>query len=79
MTDEGMVELRPDETDMRIKKVYLTEYGRQTDRDGIKRIQSMDATGLRNISDDERKTLMSLLCKIRENLLDEKISENTDE
>ena len=71
MLDEGMVELRADEKDMRVKKVYLTEYGRQTDRESIQKIKSMDALGLRGITDEEQRTLMELLGKIRKNLLEE--------
>jgi len=71
MLDEGMVELRADEKDMRVKKVYLTEYGRQTDRESIQKIKSMDALGLRGITDEEQRTLMELLGKIRNNLLEE--------
>lgn len=71
MVDEGMAELKADEKDMRVKNVYLTEYGRQTDSEGIRKVKAMDAVGLCNISDEEFQTLMSLLGKIRGNLLNE--------
>lgn len=71
MADEGMVEIKPSKTDMRVKYVYLTEYGRETDRKNIEKIKTVDAAGLRGIGADERDTLMHLLYKIRANLLEE--------
>ncbi len=69
MIDEDIVQLRSDEGDARIKRVYLTEHGRQTDRDGICNIKNMDTLALEGISKEESETLMRLLSKIRENLL----------
>ena len=69
MADEGMVELRADERDMRVTRVYLTEFGRQTDKENIRRIKSVDAKGLEGLSESEIDTLMELLGRIRENLL----------
>ena len=69
MSDEGMVEIRASETDMRVKYVYLTEYGRKTDRENIEKIKATDAKGLRGLTDEENQTLMRLLGKIRDNLL----------
>ena len=69
MIDEGMVELRADDADARIKRVYLTEIGRKTDRDGISSIKNMDMCALEGVSEEEQQTLMRLLTKIRGNLL----------
>ncbi len=69
MLEEGLVTVRQDENDMRITRVYLTEHGRDIDRANIARIKSVDARGLRTLSEGERQTLMELLYKIRENLL----------
>ena len=71
MADEGMVEIRASETDMRVKHVFLTEYGLMMDRENIEKIKATDAKGLRDISDEERQMLMSLLGRIRDNLLEE--------
>ncbi len=70
MAEEGFAEIRADEKDMRVKCVYLTELGRETDRQNISRIKSIDALGLRGISNEENEMLMRLLCKIRANLLE---------
>ncbi len=69
MIDEGMVELKSDEKDARVKRVYLTDYGRQTDKDRICNIKNMDMIALEGISEAECETLMRLLTKIRGNLL----------
>jgi DNA-binding MarR family transcriptional regulator len=69
MIDEGMVELKADDTDARIKRVYLTEYGRQTDKDNISNIKNMDAVALAGITPEENEILMRLLTKMRSNLL----------
>lgn len=71
MSEEGMVEIRPSETDMRVKYVYLTDVGRATDFQSIEKIKEMDARGLRGLSAEENETLMRLLAKIRDNLLEE--------
>lgn len=72
MADEGMVEIKSSEKDMRVKYVYLTEYGREADRQNIEKIKAVDADGLRGLTAEEVETLMHLLCKIRDNLLEEK-------
>ncbi len=69
MVEEGLVTMRGDEKDMRITRAYLTDKGRQIDRESISRIKTVDARGLYGISAEEQETLMTLLCKIRENLL----------
>lgn len=69
MVDEGLVELRSDDKDMRVTRVYLTDLGRRTDRERIRKIKSTDALGLRDIDEDEQRELMSLLTRIRDNLL----------
>lgn len=71
MTEEGMVEIRPSEKDMRVKLVYLTEFGRQTDKESIEKIKFFDSLGMRGISAEETETLMRLLTRIRSNLLEE--------
>ena len=69
MVDEGMVELRADDADMRVNRVYLTDIGRRTDQENICRIKSVDARGLRGLDEGETAILMELLGRIRDNLL----------
>ncbi|MBO5882849.1 MAG: winged helix-turn-helix transcriptional regulator [Clostridia bacterium] len=69
MEEEGMVERRSGE-DRREFRVYLTEYGRQMDMDGIATIKKHEAEALDGISEKEQEFLMELLVKIRNNLLE---------
>ena len=69
MEAEGLVERRSDPEDLRSVRVYLTENGRQLDRENIERIQALDAHALRGLSEEEQNTLMPLLMRIRDNLL----------
>lgn len=69
MVDEGIAELRADEKDMRINRVFATELGRRIDAEQIARIKATDAEGLKGLTDEEQATLMELLYKIRNNLL----------
>lgn len=71
MTDEGMVELKNDDKDMRITRVYLTDVGRKKDSENIEKIKSVDAKGLKGLTEDEMASLMYLLGKIRSNLLND--------
>ncbi len=71
MVDEGMAELKNDPEDLRVTRVYLTELGRAADRDNIQKIKAVDARGLRGFTAEDTETLMALLEKIRDNLLEE--------
>ena len=70
MEEEGMVERRSGE-DRREYRVYITEYGRQVDMDGIATIKKYETEALDGLSAEEQETLMRLLQKIRYNLLKE--------
>ncbi len=69
MEEEGMVERRSDDGDRRIIRVYLTDYGRAMDARAIARIQKTDALALAGLSEEETATLMTLLGRIRDNLI----------
>ncbi len=69
MEDEGLVERRQNLKDKRETQVYITEYGRQTDREGIEKIRETDALAVEGLSESEMQTLLSLLSKMRTNLI----------
>lgn len=73
MQDEGIVELRPDAEDKRQTRVMLTDYGREVDRRAIEKIKQTDELALSGLSEQECATLMSLLNRMRENLLSEQL------
>ncbi len=70
MEAEGIVERRGSEKDKRSICVYLTEAGRALDKENIESIKQIDADALRSITEEEFDTLMVLLSRIRDNLLD---------
>ncbi|MBQ7383234.1 MAG: MarR family transcriptional regulator [Clostridia bacterium] len=72
LEDGGFVERRRDSSDMRSHRVYLTERGRELDRKNIEKIKLVDSLGLTGLDAAETEQLMSLLGKIRNNLLCEK-------
>lgn len=72
MEEEGLVERKGDPDDQRAVRVYLTEKGRASDRENIETIHTLDKIGLRGLSEEEIRTLMTLLPRIRDNLLKER-------
>ena len=79
MEEEGIVERRSSEADMRSVCVYLTDVGRELDRKNIERIKNIDAFALDGISAEEIKMLMEILPKIRDNLVSERESKSKKE
>ena len=71
MEEEGIVRRQSDQKDQRVLRVYLTEFGRETDERTIARIQTTEAEALRGLSEEEMVTLMSLLGRIRESLIEQ--------
>lgn len=71
MEEEGIVSRLRDENDARAVRIFLTEFGKNIDREHIKHIKALDAEALCGISDDEQAVLMTLLTKIRNNLINE--------
>ena len=78
MEEEGIVRREIDENDGRAVRVYLTELGRSIDCEHIKLIKSVDSIALSGISETESAQLMSLLMKIRNNLIFDKNNERRD-
>ena len=69
LEEDGLVERRRDEQDLRAIRVYLTELGREFDRRNIRKIKFVDSIALEDFSDDEKELMMSLLGRMRDNLL----------
>lgn len=78
MEDEGLVELFKNPEDKRELRARLTQKGRAIDRDGLEKIRQTDALALTGLGEDEQATLMTLLGKIRENLLSEQKNEEEE-
>ena len=69
MQSEGLVERKENPDDLRSEYVYLSEAGRALDRANIVRIQHLDKMALRGLDESEIALLMSLLPRIRDNML----------
>ena len=69
MSDEGIVTIERDKNDMRVIRIYLTDYGREIDAERIARVKESDAIAHASLTDEEMQTLMLLLSKIRADLL----------
>ena len=78
MQDEEIVELFKNPEDKRELRARLTQKGREIDRNGLEKIRQTDALALNGLSEDEQATLMTLLGKIRENLLSEQKNEEEE-
>lgn len=67
---DGYVSRRPDEYDLRATRVFLTEKGRELDNKIRRRIYEEESAAMKNLTDSECETLMRLLTKIKNNLID---------
>jgi DNA-binding MarR family transcriptional regulator len=69
MEDEGMVERRFNPDDRREIRVSLTPHGADIDRSIMEALKSTDEAGLRGLSNEDLEALMTLLSRIRDNLI----------
>lgn len=68
---DGYVSRRPDEYDLRATRVFLTEKGRALDNKIRRQFMAETKEALKNLSATENDTLMRLLTKIKNNLVDD--------
>ncbi len=78
MEDEGMVERRQNPVDKRETYVYITDHGRQTDQNAIEKIRETDALAVGGLTEDEIQMLLSLLSRMRSNLINALDGKKTD-
>lgn len=72
MERDGLVVRRTDEHDMRATRVFLTEEGRNIDSQVISKVREHEMHISDCLTEAEKDTLISLLVKLRTNLLEEK-------
>lgn len=68
---DGYITRESVERDARLKKLVLTEKGSQIDKVMKKQIKDMEAELKKNISPQEKETLINILYKVRKNLGEE--------
>lgn len=71
MENDGLVIRRADEHDMRATRVFLTDKGRNIDKSVISKVREHEMHISDCLTSEERDTLVSLLLKLRKNLLEE--------
>lgn len=68
MEDEGLVTRKPDEYDLRAMRVYITDDGRAEYSKAVKIVNAIESKLMYNITDEEKRSLESVLKKIKSNL-----------
>ena len=71
MESDGLVIRRTDEEDMRASRVFLTDKGREIDSQVISKVREHEMHISDCLTAQEQEQLISLLIKIRANLLEE--------
>lgn len=75
LEENGYVERKADEHDLRAIRVTLTDKGRALNESSITRCQKADAIFMQDIADEEVEVLFRALTKMRNNMLEKLESE----
>lgn len=67
----GMVRREQSISDMRVSKVYLTEKGKEFNRENFEALQAIDRSVMRGLSEEEIRTVTEILLKMRKNMIEE--------
>ena len=73
MESKGFVEIRPDERDKRIKRIYLLEKGLACSRQIAQSIEENETRMIRGFSEEEAEQFLSLLCRAIDNMSDDAV------
>ena len=71
MEDMGLVRRENDEKDSRITKIFMTEKGKEIEKKTFETLQEIDRFVMQGLSEEEIRTITSLLLKMRENFYKE--------
>lgn len=69
MEEEGLVERRQNELDMRAVRVFLTEKGKAHNREIRERLNALDEELMKGFDEDEVESLRQMLERMRDNIL----------
>lgn len=72
MEHEGLITRQTDPKDQRQILVYITESGREMQKKAHEQIVKVEQQTLNGISEDDRQKLLSILSRMRENLIEER-------
>ena len=73
MESKGFVEIRPDERDKRIKRIYLLEKGLACSRQIAQSIEENETRMIRGFSEEEAEQFLSLLRRAIDNMSDDAV------
>ena len=73
MEAKGFVEIRPDERDKRIKRIYLLEKGCACSRQIAQSIEENETRMIRGFSEEEAEQFLSLLRRAIDNMSDDAV------
>ncbi|MCI8332237.1 MAG: winged helix-turn-helix transcriptional regulator [Clostridiales bacterium] len=69
MQEEGYVERKRDEEDLRNTRVFMTEKGRAFNEEAKSLVESLDSAAIAGFDETEKQQLMAMLFRIRDNLV----------
>lgn len=79
LEENGFVERKTDEHDLRAVRVFLTDKGRELNQSSIARCKKADAILMKEITEEEIEVLLRVLTKMRNNMLQKLESEQTND
>lgn len=68
MEHDGLITRKTDDLDMRLTRVFLTEHGKNVNRDIHDAISDAENTAMRDFSDEEKEQLHRLLVRLYSNI-----------
>ena len=77
MEEEGLVERKQDQDDLRAIRVYLTAFGKEHNRRVFSRLRELDVLLMQGFDETETEMLRTLLIRMRDNILPEEKEKNT--
>ena len=77
MEEEGLVRREPDPMDMRVTRVYLSDQGREHNRQVRARLRELDVTLMKGFTKQEAEQLMQYLSRMRDNILPDYMKNNS--
>ena len=78
MEEELLVRREQDQMDLRVTRVYLTEYGKEHNRRVFERLQCLDAQLMNGFEPEESEMLRKLLERMRDNILSAEKEKHTE-
>ena len=79
MEQEGLITRRTDPEDQRQMLVYITQAGRELHERARQQIKTTEERAMAGITPEERRTFLSILTRMRDNLINERSAKAKNE